>query len=293
MAKRYAFLLAAVATAVLVSTGPATAAPVSIHDDSKVLDVTEVTNAATALPDPVQIFTTEKNSDDKAAFDNEAQSHVTGPKDVVIAINTKSKHLAIRTGTNSHIRDTRSALAAFKNSYGSGNYTAGTIAALNSLKTSAEQAGPGPSRSYHRAPVSHRSHSGFNWFGVLCPLVIIGLIVAGVVSFFRRRNNNGPGGGGWFNRGGGPGAYPGGGFGPGYGGGGGGGMSAGMAGGLGAVGGGLLGYELGKMQGEREADRDWERAQGDRGGYDQGPQEWGGGGGDADFGGGGGNDGDF
>src|SRR4051812_28795711 len=95
------------ASAVLVlatltlTSGPVQAAVVSIHDDSHVLDVTRVQNDAATLPDPVAIYTTTKDADDKAAFDRETQAKVTAPTVVVIAVNTQSHHLAIRTGAKS------------------------------------------------------------------------------------------------------------------------------------------------------------------------------------------------
>ncbi|KZM75915.1 hypothetical protein [Nocardia terpenica] len=308
MAKRFIWLLASVAALLLVSTGLASASLESLHDDSNVLDKGKVTDAANALPDPVQIFTTTKSADNRANFDREAQSHVKNPTDVVIAINTQSHWITIRTGRNSHILNANPATDAFKSAYGPNqDYTGGTVAALNSLASIAKQ--PAPANQQHRPappPQARHStqHSGFSLVGLLCPLVIIALIVAAVVAVIRRRR--GGGGGGMFNRGNppggvGPGANygPGGGYGPGYdpgyaprqG------MSPGMAGGLGAVGGavggGLLGYELGKMEG-REEERGHEYGQGFSGGYEQqAPQEWGGGGSDGDFGGGGDSGGGF
>lgn len=294
MAKRFAALLAtAAAMVLLLCTATAWAGPVTIHDDAKVLDATQVTNAGNALPDPVQVFTTENDANDNAAFDREAQSHISGPTDIVIAINTKSRHLAIRTGRDSHIRSGGPAVAAFKGAFGSGNYTGATVAALQALGNSIGQGAPAHSPA---RPVHHRSNA---LWGLLCPLIIVALLVFVVVSLFRgRRSGSGMVGGGFFNRSSVPGPYPPQpGAGPMYGGGGRG-MSPGVAGGLGAVGGGLLGYELGKMEGEREDRRD--QAFDQSGGYYGGDsQQWGGGGGDGDFGGGssdfggGGGGGDF
>ncbi|QVI21788.1 hypothetical protein KHQ06_00970 [Nocardia tengchongensis] len=232
MVKRFVFMLTAVLGAfLLLATGTATAGPVTVHDDSKVLDVAKVTNAANQLSNPVQIFTTEKFSDDHGKFDQETQSHVKDPADVVLAINTKSKFLSIRTGANSHIRETGSAGTAFKNAFGSGDYTGATIAALGALKSATDQAAPSnakaPNPAPAPAPAAHHEtkSSGLGWLGWLCPIVVIGGIIAAVVFFLRRRNSNPPpppapfggfGGGGF---GGDPG-YGGPGYGaPGYGGG--------------------------------------------------------------------------
>ncbi|WP_433564705.1 hypothetical protein ACQP1O_04965 [Nocardia sp. CA-151230] len=300
MVKRLVLLLSALLGVILLATGAAAAGPVTVHDDSKVLDVAKVTDAANQLSNPVQIFTTEKFSDDHGKFDQEAQSHVKDPADVVLAINTKSKFLSIRTGANSHIRETGSAGTAFKNAFGSGDYTGATVAALGALKSATDQAAPTSARAGNPAPAPaakpESKGSGWGWLGILCPIVIIGGIIAAVVAFFRRRRGNPPpppGGGGF-----GGGYAPGGpGYGaPGYGnppyGSGRGGMSPGAAAGLGAVGGavggGLLGYELGRMEGEHEERErhDYGPPPESGGGYDPGPQQWGGGGGDYDFGGG-------
>lgn len=286
MAKRFAALLAtAAAMVLLLCTATAWAGPVTINDDAKVLDATQVTNAGNALPYPVQVFTTENNANDNAAFDKEAQSHVNGPTDIVIAINTKSRHLTIRTGRDSHIRNGAPAVAAFKSAFGSGNYTGATVAALQSLNSAIGQGGPVRSP----APARQVHHTSAMW-GLLCPLIIVALLVFTVVSLFRgRRSGSGMIGGGMFNRSSAPGPYgpPPGPGGPVYGGGRG--MGPGVAGGLGAVGGGLLGYELGKMEGERGERRDQGFDQ--SGGYVGGDsQQWGGGGGDGDFGGGDGGD---
>ncbi|MFE3188579.1 hypothetical protein ACFXHA_06190 [Nocardia sp. NPDC059240] len=314
MVKRLLMLLSAVVGVILLATGTAAAGPVTVHDDSKVLDVTKVTNAAMQLTDPVQIFTTQKFSDDRGKFDQETQAHVSGSSDVVLAINTKSGFFTIRTGTNSHIKDTSAAGSAFQNGLGSNHdYTSATIAALGSLKSATGQGAPTGAKAGNPAPAPvakpAAKSSGFGWLGLLCPIVIIGGIIAAVVAFLRRRRNPPPpppmGGGGF------GGGYPGG---PGYGGPGFGapgygpppgrpGMSPGAAAGLGAVGGavggGLLGYELGRMEGEHEErgrDNYAPPQEYGGGGYDPGNQQWGGGGGDYDFGGGGdsgGGGGDF
>ncbi|MGF6883961.1 hypothetical protein ABIA39_003797 [Nocardia sp. GAS34] len=288
MAKRLAVLLAMAAATFLTTTGVATAGPVTIDDAANILDSGQVTTAGNALSDPVKIYTVNAFPGGSTAFDNEARKHVTGATDVVIAINTKPHEIAIRTGSNSHIRDTSAAISAFKSGYGTGNYTGATVAALQSLATTLNQAGGTNATGPQASHSSSRGHIGL--FGILCPVIIIGLIVAAVVAVFRRRGRGGGGFGGGAPGGYGPGGpgygdpgYGGGGYGPGYGRGGG--IGPGMAGGIGAVGGGLLGYELGKMEGrDEERDRDYDRGGYDQGGY-QGDQQFGGGGGDSYFGG--------
>ncbi|MGW4249258.1 hypothetical protein, partial [Nocardia sp. NPDC004722] len=190
MVKRLLMLLSAVAGVILLATGTAAAGPVTVHDDSKVLDVTKVTNAAMQLTDPVQIFTTQKFSDDRGKFDQETQSKVAGASDVVLAINTKAGFFTIRTGANSHIKDTGSAGTAFQNGLGSNHdYTSATVAALGALKSATGQGAPTKAGNPAPAPAAkpESKSSGFGWLGLLCPIVIIGGIIAAVVAFLRRR----------------------------------------------------------------------------------------------------------
>jgi hypothetical protein len=276
-------LLAAFATVLLVAT-PAAAAAVNIVDDSHVLDVTRVQNEAATLPDPVAIYTTAKLADDKAAFDREAQSKVSSPTIIVIAINTQARHLAIRTGTRSRVSQSAAGAAtdAFTSSFrANSDYTAATIAALDSMRASIPRGGGGTSGTR----TAHRTGVGTYLSGCVCLLLVAAVI--GLVVFAVRRSGRGRRAGRFGGPGGGPGGYGPGGYGPanygqpGYGSSG---VSPWVAGGAGAVAGGVLGYELGRMEGEHEQ-RDYD----DRGGYGG---DFGGGGADADFGGGGDSGGD-
>ena len=298
--RRRRFAAAGASAALLVATlvltgGPAQAATVSIHDDSHVLDVTQVQNAAATLPDPVAVYTTTKDADDKAAFDGETQAKVTAPTVVVIAVNTQLHHLAIRTGAKSRVTQQAAAAAtqAFIDSYrGSSDYTAATVAALGSVRT-AIQAG-GPTRNETQRRTTTHSSSGVSIGGLLCLLVA----VAGVVALLIRRRRQprqapaqiadydamgGYGQPGYGPTAGyGPGYGPAVGYGPAYGPGygpgyGGPGVSPWVAGGVGAAAGGLLGYELGR-NGVREEEREEHSDQGDDDGG------FGGGGADGDFG---------
>lgn len=316
-------MVSAIVAVSMFAVAPADAAAVQFFDGSHVLNVTSVQNAAATLPSSamVSIYTTTKDDADNGAFDTTTQSKAAAPNSIVIAMNTKSHHLAIRTGTQARVNQTASAAAssAFASAFGNGDYTAATVAALTSLRESIAKAG---AKHAGGAASDRKTHSdGVSISGILCllvGLVVVGAIVALVVRSLRNRNRvasyggspgYGPGYGGGPGGPGGPGyaGGPGPGYGPGYGGpgyGGGGGTSPWVAGGVGAVGGGLLGYELGKMEGQHEGrmenqprgDGDYNRGGGndagsDRGGYDNG--DYGndagfGGGSDADFGGGGG-----
>jgi hypothetical protein len=276
----------AVLAALVLASGPAEAAAVSIHDDSHVLDVTRVQNDAAALPDPVAVYTTTKDADDKAAFDRETQAKVTAPTVVVIAVNTQSHHLAIRTGAKSRVTQQAAAAAtqAFIDSYrGNSDYTAATVAALGSIRT-AIQAG-GPARNGAQRRTTTHASSGLSIGGLLCLLVAVAAAVAFLIRR-RRQARQAPGQiadydavGGYGQPGYGlaPGYGPGytSGYGPGYGRPG---VSPWVAGGVGAAAGGLLGYELGRNEGrDEERERDERSEQGNDGGF-------GGGGADGDFG---------
>lgn len=301
---RFVGALAAAVTVLatlVLAAGPAEAAEVSIHDDSHVLDATQIQNTAATLPDPVAVYTTTKFADDKAAFDREAQSKVTGPTVVVIAVNTQSHHLAIRTGAKSRVTQQAAATAtqAFVDSYSSrSDYTAATVAALGSIRAAIPAGAPRPN-----GQVRHRTSygGGVSIGGVLC----LALVAAAVIALLVRRRRQprpmaGPvtdydAAGGY----GPPGYGPGGGYAPGYGPGYGSGYGPGygpgygrsgvnpwVAGGVGAAAGGLLGYELGRDEGREE-----EREREERAGYDDGG--FGGGGADGDFGDSSGGSGDF
>jgi hypothetical protein len=279
--------LAGLAAVLLVAT-PAAAAAVNVVDDSHVLDVARVQNEAATLPDPVAIYTTTKLADDKAAFDRETQSKVSGPTVIVIAINTQSRHLAIRSGPRSRVTqtDARTATDAFTSSFrGNSDYTAATIAALDSMRSAIARSGSRTSGN-GSTRTSHRTTPATYLSGCVCLLLVAAVI--GLIVFLVRRS----GGRRRAARRGGPGGYGPGGYGPagydapGYGqpGYGSSGVNPWVAGGAGAVAGGVLGYELGRMEGEHEQRQRDDYDDRGGGGYDG---DYGGGGADADFGGGG------
>jgi hypothetical protein len=274
--------------ALLLPAVAAWAGVVNIYDAAHVLDATRVQNAAATLPEPVSIYTTTKDAEDNAAFDRETQSHVTASKIIVIAVNTQSHHLAIRTGAESGVaqNDAVAATQAFVTSFkNTGDYTSATIAALDSMRAAIQRAvGTNAGQSRRGASSSTSWASSLLCLGVVAILVVAAAAV--VINLRNRRGRAAPPGLGDGIPGGGlgGGGYPGGGpgyYGPPQ-------QPAGVnpwvAGGVGALGGGLLGYELGRMEGQSE-ELDREQIYDDRG-ADQG---WfGGGGADADFGGGGG-----
>lgn len=186
-------LLPLAAATVVLAAGPASAGPVTVHDDAHVLDSGRVTHAATALPDPVEVFTTVKYADNTTAFDREASTLATGTE-IVVAINTRSKHLVIRTGPQSHVRGATIAALEFAHAFGTGDYTAATIAALKTL------AGPvsSPTTSSRAntltpTPAAARQR-GLSVASIVLYIAVITVILAAAVAFLRRRHhrNSGP-----------------------------------------------------------------------------------------------------
>jgi len=251
---------------------------VHVYDNAHVLNTNRVQSEASSLPYSVDIYTVNTFTGSKAAFDQETRAKLgNNPDLIVIAIDTVHHHMAIVRGANVPLSSSQiqSAISAFASNYGNGDYTAATIACIdsirNSLGTSSGSAGG--------------IFSGI--LGVLCigGLVILGIIIVGAVllrrSFggFRRSTPMGMPYQQPYNQPYPPNYYP-----PNYNQGSG--VNPWVAGGLGAAAGGFLGYELGKEAGEREGG---DQGQGD-GGSAGGSGDFGGGNNGGDFGGGGGGD---
>ena len=276
-------LLGLLAVLLLILVGArGTSETVHVYDNAHVLNTNRVQSEASSLPYSVDIYTVNTFTGSKTAFDQETRAKLGNNADlIVIAIDTVHHHMAIVRGANVPLSSSQiqSAISAFASNYGNGDYTAATIACIdsirNSLGTSSGSAGG--------------IFSGI--LGVLCigGLVILGIIIVGAVllrrSFggFRRSTPMGmpyqqpynqP-----YNQPYPPNYYP-----PNYNQGPG--MNPWAAGGLGAAAGGFLGYELGKEAGEREAGEQGQ-GQGD-GGWAGGSGDFGGGNNGGDFGGGGG-----
>lgn len=282
---------------------------VNISDAANVLNVSSVRSEAGNLPDPINIYTTNTFSGSTSAFDQQTRGHITSPNLLVMAIDTAHKHVTIVGGSNVPLSDSQynNAVQAFISAYRSnnGDYTASTIAAVQSLRSALGAApittgnGNVPAGNGNTATQSGGLSAGV--VGTLFCVGLLVLIVAGAFFLVGRRRRMGYGQSGVplnnpmpyqqpynspYNQG-----YP-----PNYGGpyNQGQGMNPLVAGGLGAAAGGLLGYELGKDQGEdqmREQDQNqggnWNGGGNDFGGGSSG--DFGGGGG-GDFGGGGGGD---
>ena len=303
LAQRFTISLITLVTALclLLATTPAAQAnTVNISDPAGVLNTNQVRSEAANLPDPISIYTTKTFTGTSSDFDQRTRTHITSPNLIVIAIDTVHHHLAIVGGSNVSLSNSQynDAVQAFKNAYSSngGDYTAATIAAIRSLRSSVGAAPVAPGNGNNPVPVPSSGGGFFSGLGTLCCIGLLVLVIVGVIfGVMRRRARfgqpvmgptyqepyNQP-----YNQGYPPPTY-GPGYGPGYNRGG---MNPWAAGGLGAAAGGFLGYELGKEQGEAEA-----REQ-DQGGNEGGGNDFGGGasgdfgGGGGDFGGGAGGD---
>jgi len=249
-----------------------------VYDNAHVLDTNRVQSEASSLPYSVDIYTVNTFTGSKTAFDQETRAKLGNNADlIVIAIDTVHHHMAIVRGANVPLSSSQiqSAISAFANNYKNGDYTAATIACIDSIRDS----------------LGASSGSGGGFFsgilGVLCigGLVILGIIILGAVLLRRRFGGfrrSAPMGVPYqqpYNQPYPPNYYP-----PNYNQGPG--MNPWAAGGLGAAAGGFLGYELGKEAGEREAGEQGQ-GQGD-GGWAGGSGDFGGGNNGGDFGGGGG-----
>lgn len=260
---------------------------VGIYDNARVLNAAQVKNAASSLPNHVDIYTVNTFTGTKADFERAAVAKVgSNPNRIVIAIDTAHNYLYIARGSSVPLSGAAvsQAVGAFATNYTNGDYTRATVAALGSIK-GALNASASPS---------------FSPLALAClPLLLIGLFLllmrarARRPAFYGYPQGYGSQQGGPYQPARQPGMpYDQDGYGP-YGspmqrGG----VNPWMAGGLGAAAGGLAGYELGRMQGERRDDSGGSFGQGADNGDMGAGGSFGNGG---DFGGGGsfGNGADF
>ncbi len=93
-------LLAVVAALalLLVTATVALADTVHIYDAANVLNVSQVQGDASSLPYPIDIYTTNTFNGSTSAFDQRTSGHLTSSRLIVIAIDTKHKHLTIIGG---------------------------------------------------------------------------------------------------------------------------------------------------------------------------------------------------
>jgi len=285
----------------LLITGACSSGPsVEVDDYARVLNVAQVHNAASTLPDPVAIYTINTLQGTPPDLQQIALQKLQGnPGLLVLAIDTGRHYFSIAHGPGIALSGAglHQAVSAFSARFTDGDYTGASLAALSALQHSlgaSTMAGSGGGLL-----------TGPTLFCCIVPLLLVLCLVLFVASrrkrlgeMLGRRNPFGqraspfdqPGpmdqgpypaqpGQGPYPAQPGQGPYP---AQPGQGSG----MNPWMAGGLGAAAGGLAGYELGRRQGEHEQGREndfgGEAGTGNVGG--QNP--WNAGGGGGDFGGG-------
>ena len=161
---------------------------VYIGDAAHVLDQNQVKDAASKLPDPVSIYTTSTFNGTTTQFDQQARSHITNPNTIVIAIDTTHRHLAIVGGSNVPLSSSQyqDAVTAFKNNFKGGDYTAATVATLNTLRQNLGAAPVAPGNGNNN---SSNSNNGGGFFSSLfLPLCCIGLVLAIVLLVTEKEN---------------------------------------------------------------------------------------------------------
>jgi ABC-type cobalt transport system substrate-binding protein len=278
----------AVLCLLLVTSTVALASSVNIYDRGNILNASQVSSEASALPKPVDIYTVPNFNGSTQAFTNNAKQSINSPDKIVIAI--EPHYMTVVGGKNVGLSNSQytDAVSAFISDYKShSSYTSATIAAIHSLRDNLSGSG-----------LASSVGGGSGLFGTLCCVGLIALIIIAVFAIVRRRGGNRGSFGGFrqnppvydpYNQGPYPpnyqgpyppnyqGPYP-----PQQGG-----INPLAAGGLGAAAGGLIGYELGKNAGENERNRDNDGNYGGGAGgnFDVGGGDYGGGAGGS-FGGG-------
>ncbi len=226
-----------------------------VYDSARVLNTSQVRSAASHLPNPVAIYTTNAFQGNQADFQRAAIQKLNGnPNTIVMAIDTAHRYIYIARGSNVQLSGTGidQAVTAFSTSFNNGNYTNASLAALNSLQGSLG------------SPANTANRGGASFSPVWLCCIIPALLILGGVLFGASRRGQGRGMFGGLSRGPSPyrptvppdydpynnqqGPY----YGPPQQRGG---INPWAAGGLGAAAGGLAGYELGKRQGEYDSEQ--------------------------------------
>jgi serine/threonine protein kinase len=131
--------------ATVVPSPTATSTPCLITDGAHILDQTQVCQAVHTLAYPVTVYTTNTFSQGDGDFDRLAQSLVTSPRMIVIAINVKPSpgpgpshvHVTIAGGTSVPLTDPQyhQAIDVFNRAAQTGAYTKATVEAIQTLHT--------------------------------------------------------------------------------------------------------------------------------------------------------------
>ena len=124
-------------------TPPPTAASVScsVNDTAQILDQVRVCEAAQTLSYPITVYTTTASQNEEGDSNSQAQSLVTSPRLIVVAINLDPSHPHMRVhvsivgGDEVPLNDSQyhQAIDAFNQVADTGDYTEATIQAIQSL----------------------------------------------------------------------------------------------------------------------------------------------------------------
>jgi uncharacterized membrane protein YgcG len=190
-----------------VSPSETSDATVKITDDSHVLSRADRASLRTtasifgssADSDPIWIYTTTGLAGDKVAFDQRYENlRGSAPNNVVImAVNTKSRHIIITSGSNSGLSDSMAdkAREEFTNSFQTEpNYGKALDSALTNIETGLRmQAESSPPASVG-AGSTHHTDSG----AIIAAVLLLGFIIlAAFVTKGARVRSSGGGSGGW------------------------------------------------------------------------------------------------
>ncbi len=108
---------------------------VTIDDQAKVLDASQVQTEATKLPYAMLVYTTKTFDGDQNALDQTTRDRLPGQDAVGIGLDVTRRHLSIQSGANVPLSDSQAsdAVDAFRAHFNNGDYTGATIAAIDSL----------------------------------------------------------------------------------------------------------------------------------------------------------------
>jgi len=113
------------------------ASTVTINDQAGVLNAGRVQTEAAKLPVPLLIYTSKTFIGDQDTLNQFTRQQLSDQNAIALGIDTVHRHLSIQAGTTVQLSQSQSsdALSAFQSHYNGGDYTAATIATIDSLHT--------------------------------------------------------------------------------------------------------------------------------------------------------------
>ena len=127
--------LVTVCSLFLSTTVNVEASTVTINDQAGVLNAGRVQTEAAKLPVPLLIYTSKTFIGDQDTLNQFTRQQLSDQNAIALGIDTVHRHLSIQAGTTVQLSQSQSsdALSAFQSHYNGGDYTAATIATLDSL----------------------------------------------------------------------------------------------------------------------------------------------------------------